>query len=116
MNDAINNSLIELRNAIASLPVGPERLAAEQKCEALRATLQAFSYQTASVPPVPRQSMSSLSMRNVLERAYRADPKATEMDLCDAGRRDLASELGAAHLSEEYRREQARPQLELAVG
>jgi hypothetical protein len=42
--------------------------------------------------------------RAVLERAWAADPKRTEMDLIAAGRRDLAAELGNWWLAEEHRR------------
>lgn len=52
----------------------------------------------------------SVGGRRVLERAWAADPKATELDLIAAGARDLASTLGAWWLAEESRRRRAGAQ------
>ena len=121
MNDAIETALACLMTTIQKLPESPSRSALETQAAGLRQTLEMHATYE-EFPKVKQASLtsSSVSIRSIYERAYRADPKATEMDLVDAGLRDVATDLGAFHLSEEYRRElaatKAKSQLELGGG
>jgi len=50
-----------------------------------------------------RGLLSTVAGERILERAMQADPRATELDLIEAGERDAAAKLGAWHTAETYR-------------
>jgi len=96
-----------------SIKDDPETLAlyVELKAAVETEIMSHVEMKRSAVPRVRYQIFESLAFRAVLERAWKADPERTESDLNQAGGRDVAAELGAWWLSEQYRAAQAAEQM-----